>query len=205
MAIRVEPALMPAELAKLRPTQMTIGFREVEAKRAELAQDFKKKDAAQRLGANQVPVIIGPQGHLYLTDHHHLSLALLKLKQKHVLTRVDADLSHLSIDAFWPVMDARGWCHPYDASGRQRKFAKIPERLKDMIDDPYRSLAGMLERAGGYAKTEAPFSEFQWADFLRRAMGLDLITEWDKALVAALDHAKSHDARYLPGWCGVHG
>jgi hypothetical protein len=28
---------------------------------------------------------------------------------------------------------------------------------------------------------------------------------WDKALVAALDHAKSHDARYLPGWCGVHG
>src|SRR5579864_8226412 len=153
MTIHVEPALTPAEIAKLRPTQMTVGFREVEVKRAELRQDFKKKNAAVRLGANQVPVVIGPQGRLYLTDHHHLSLALLDLKQKHVLTRVDADLSHLSVEAFWPVMDARGWCHPYDAAGRRRKFARIPERLKELVDDPYRSLAGMVQRAGGYAKS----------------------------------------------------
>ena len=112
MTIHVEPKLTPAEIAQLRPTQMTVGFHEVGVKRDELVREFKKKDAAQRLGANQVPVILGPRGRLYLTDHHHLSLALLQLKQKHVLTRVDADLSHLTDDAFWPVMDARSWCHP---------------------------------------------------------------------------------------------
>ena len=61
----------------------------------------------------------------------------------------------------------------------------------------------MVERAGGFAKSEAPFSEFQWADFLRRTMQSEQIIEWDKALTIALDHARSANARYLPGWCGV--
>src|SRR5436305_4773273 len=30
-------------------------------------------------------------------------------------------------------------------------------------DDPYRSLAGEVRRAGGYAKEATPFSEFLWA------------------------------------------
>jgi hypothetical protein len=203
MALHVEPALAPAEVAKLKPTQMTVGFHEVELKKAELKKEFKKKDAAQRLGANQVPVVVGPGGRLYLTDHHHLSLALLQLEQKHILTRVEADLSHLAAEAFWPVMDARGWCHSYDASGRRRNFTKIPHTLDALIDDPYRSLAGMVERAGGYAKSVAPFSEFQWADFLRRTMGGQGIANWERAVKTALGHAKSKDARYLPGWCGA--
>ena len=37
-----------------------------------------------------------------------------------------------------------------------------------MKDDPFRSLAGELRRAGGFAKDTTPFSEFLWADFLRR-------------------------------------
>jgi hypothetical protein len=203
MPLHVEPALAPAQVAELKPTQMTVGFHEVQLKKAKLQKDFAKKDAAQRLGANQVPVVIGPGGQLYLIDHHHLSLALLQLKQKHVLTRIEADLSHLTVEAFWPVMDARDWCHTYDASGRRRKFAKIPKHLDDLVDDPYRSLAGMVERAGGCAKSQAPFSEFQWADFLRRAMDNQLIRNWELALEKALDHARSKDAQYLPGWCGV--
>ena len=35
-------------------------------------------------------------------------------------------------------------------------------------DDPFRSLAGELRRAGGFAKETTPFSEFLWADFFRR-------------------------------------
>ena len=37
-----------------------------------------------------------------------------------------------------------------------------------LVDDPFRSLAGELRRTGGYAKDITPFSEFLWADFLRR-------------------------------------
>ena len=36
------------------------------------------------------------------------------------------------------------------------------------MDDPFRSLAGELRRAGGFAKDTTLFSEFLWADFLRR-------------------------------------
>jgi hypothetical protein len=37
-----------------------------------------------------------------------------------------------------------------------------------LIDDPFRSLADELRRAGGFAKDTTPFSEFLWTDFLRR-------------------------------------
>src|SRR3974377_1798791 len=42
------------------------------------------------------------------------------------------------------------------------------------MDDPFRSLAGELRRAGGFAKDTTPFSEFLWPDFLRRQMSRKL-------------------------------
>jgi hypothetical protein len=40
--------------------------------------------------------------------------------------------------------------------------------VADLMYDPYRSLAGALRRTGGFAKDTTPYSEFLWADFLRR-------------------------------------
>ena len=72
-----------------------------------------------------------------------------------------------------------------------------------MKDDPFRSLAGELRRAGGYAKDTTPFSEFLWADFLRRNLSRKSVeADFNAALEKALALAKSHDAIYLPGWCG---
>jgi hypothetical protein len=72
-----------------------------------------------------------------------------------------------------------------------------------LIDDPFRSLAGELRRVGGFAKDTMPFSEFLWADFLRRRVKRKMVeTDFDRALEQALKLAKSHDADYLPGWCG---
>ena len=84
-----------------------------------------------------------------------------------VLVNVISDLSALEKDPFWVVMDCRGWCHPYDADGVRRTFNDIPTVIADLVDDPFRSLAGALRRAGGFAKDVTPFSEFLWADFLR--------------------------------------
>jgi hypothetical protein len=73
----------------------------------------------------------------------------------------------------------------------------------DLVDDPFRSLAGELRRAGGFAKDTTPFSEFLWADFLRRSMKRKLLeADFARALDKALALAKSKDADYLPGWCG---
>ena len=72
------------------------------------------------------------------------------------------------------------------------------------MDDPFRSLAGELRLAGGYAKDTTPFSEFLWADFMRRRMKAKaVVNDFDAALAQALNIAKGGDADYLPGWCGA--
>jgi hypothetical protein len=75
--------------------------------------------------------------------------------------------------------------------------------VADLIDDPFRSLAGALRRVGGYAKETMPFSEFLWADFLRRRMKRkDIERDFEAAVDQALSLARSEEADYLPGWCG---
>lgn len=37
---------------------------------------------------------------------------------------------------------------------------KLPASLADLPDDPFRSLAALVRKAGGYAKTRTPYSEF---------------------------------------------
>ena len=55
-------------------------------------------------------------------------------------------------DAFWGVMDNKRWVYPYDAKGERRHFKDLPKSVADLKDDPFRSLAGELRRAGGFAK-----------------------------------------------------
>ena len=87
--------------------------------------------------------------------------------------------------------------------GRRRPYSDLPKSVDKLIDDPFRSLAGELRRAGGFAKDTTPFSEFLWADFLRRRMKRKAVgANFERALEKALELAKSLDADYLPGWCG---
>ena len=79
----------------------------------------------------------------------------------------------------------------------------IPKSVTELKDDPYRSLAGELRRLGGFAKDTTPFSEFLWADFLRRRIKRKRVEKnFNAAIERAMEFAKSEDARYLPGWCG---
>jgi hypothetical protein len=198
-----EPILSPVAIDDLRPTQITVGMREVEAKRK--AWRAKKGDRAGKfLGQHMIPVILGPKDRHYVIDHHHLTRALHEEGVKSVLTTVIAKLNRLDPDTFWFVLDNRSWMHPFDDQGRRRGYGDIPKSVKDLIDDPFRSLAGELRRVGGFAKDTTPFSEFLWADFLRRRMKRKAVeTDFNGALAQALKLAKSEDADYLPGWCGV--
>jgi hypothetical protein len=189
----------------LRPTQMTLGFREVEVKRREWEEAQASKRQAI-LGKHAVPTVLGPKGRHYVVDHHHLARALLDEKVESVFVYILADLSALPKDEFWTRLDNSGWCHAYDAKGHRRALDDIPKSLAKMADDPYRSLAGALRRSGGYAKTDKPFAEFIWADYMRRRIEADLLkSEFATALTQALQLAKAKDAVSLPGWCGVDG
>jgi hypothetical protein len=73
-----EPVLQPTPIVELRPTQITVGMREVhDRQRRWQQQDGKKK--AEFLGRHMIPVIRGPRGRFFIIDHHHLSLALPRL------------------------------------------------------------------------------------------------------------------------------
>jgi hypothetical protein len=75
--------------------------------------------------------------------------------------------------------------------------------VADLVDDPFRSLAGELRRAGGFAKDTTPFSEFLWADFFRRRVKRKLVeNDFAHAIETALQLARSDEADFLPGWCG---
>jgi hypothetical protein len=197
-----EPLLSPVPIKSLRPTQITVGYREVEQKR-KAWREREGDDGARFLGAHMIPVVWGPKDRHYIIDHHHLCRALLDEGVKDILVNVVADLRRVNKASFWVFMDGRGWCHSYDADGRRRDFDDIPTTVAKMADDPYLSVAGELRRGGGFAKDATPFSEFLWADFLRRRVKVGHIrSDFDAALAQALDLAKLKDADYLPGWCG---
>lgn len=201
VAVR-DPILTPVAIKDLRPTQITVGMFEVKDRRKHVRRQ-KSNKIGKFLGAHMIPVILGPKKRHYVVDHHHLSLALHQEGLENVLVTVIADLSSLDYESFWVVLDSRGWVHPYDARGRRRDFSEIPKSVMELKDDPFRSLAGELRRAGGYAKDTTPFSEFLWADFLRRRMKVSAIRKnFSTALKTAVKLAKSQEAHYLPGWCG---
>ncbi len=197
-----EPVLKPVTIDSLRPTQMTVGMREVEEKRKRW-REHKSKKKAEFLGRHMIPVIHGPKDRHYVIDHHHLARALLDEGQTEVLTAVVADLRALDRDTFWVVLDNRGWCHPYDQQGARRGFDDIPDSIGGLRDDPFRSLAGELRRLGGFSKETVPFSEFLWADFFRRRIKRKSVeNDFESTLEKAMRLARSQEASYLPGWCG---
>jgi len=201
MTIR-DPTLNPVPVAELRPTQMTVGYREVEAKR-QAWRSHRQAHEGQSLRQHMIPVLLGPKGRHYVIDHHHLARALLDEGVAEIAVDVVADLSALSKSEFWTFIDNKGWCHPYDAEGLLQPLTAMPKHVAEMKDDPFRSVAGELRRQGGYAKDTTPYAEFLWADYLRRRIAAKAVgADWDKALAKALKLAKAPEAQHLPGWCG---
>ena len=198
----IEPKLEPVALDNLRPTQMTVGLREVERKRQDWLQR-EEDDGPQFLGHHLLPAVLGPKHRLWIIDNHHLARALHEAGVQQVLVSIVARLQHLAQREFLTFMENRNWLHPYDAKGRRREWADLPKHVSGLIDDPYRSLASEVRRKGGFAKTEAPYSEFLWADFFRIRMRTErLVKQHNKAVTEAIELARSKEAVHLPGFAG---
>jgi hypothetical protein len=155
-----------AAIVDLRPTQITVGYREVERKRRRLRD--KAEAGGLRPSRYSIPVVHGPHDQLFVLDHHHMARALLEEDVEEVAVSLVADLGMRSMGEFWATCDRRGWGRPYDAAGERRATSAIPLTISELAADPFRSLAGELRRTGGFAKAPTPYSEFRWADFLRR-------------------------------------
>jgi hypothetical protein len=197
-----QPQLHPVAIRDLRPTQITVGLREVTRKRREW-RDLRRDDGPAFLGRHMIPAVIGPKRRPWIVDHHHLALALRDEGIERVLISVVADLSDLPKAEFLTFMDNRNWLHPFDAAGRRRPYDALPKTIDGLLDDPFRSLAGDVRRSGGYAEDVTPHAEFLWADFLRRRIEAKaLVTDYDVVLEVARAFAADRSARHLPGWVG---
>jgi hypothetical protein len=194
------PETERARIADLHPTQITLGLREVANKQLRWRAGLRRVISVR--GPKLIaPVVCGGDGRLYLVDRHHLLRAVQREGVEEVLVRPIADFSRLSTKDFWDALNAKGWCHPYDAAGHRLSFSEIPDAIGGLVDDPYRSLASALRRRGGFTKTPKPFSEFAWADYLRQHVNRDLLaSDFEAALGLALAQAGSPNARDLPGW-----
>lgn len=189
----IEDAPNTIPTAALRPTQATVGFRDVARKRAGW-REHSRVHGARFLRRHWIPTVLGPRREHYAIDHHHLARALHEEGLADIPIRVVADLSLLSPSAFWRFLDSQSWCHPHDQNGKRLSMAGMPKTIADLADDPYRSLAGALRRAGGYAKNPVPFSEFVWADFLRRRIEpLAVRDDFEGALREAIRLAHGDD------------
>jgi hypothetical protein len=194
--------LHEVEIHRLRPTQITVGMIEVHDKR-HILESLKRHEQKKYLEEHPIPAVWGPDGKLYITDHHHLGLAATEAGIDTGFFWIEEDFSHLPIAQFWPRMSAARWAHPIDQHGVRRSFVEIPDHLTKLIDDPYRSLAGYVRDAGGYEKTPTAFAEFLWADFFRRRIAIGPTrADFDACVAVALKLAASPEAAHLPGYRG---
>lgn len=201
---RIEPVLHPVPINDLRPTQMTVGLREVRQKREHWRNQAAGTQGGEFLGRHMVPVVHGPGDSWWIVDHHHLARALHDEGVSEVLVTVVARLDHLPKKRFFNVMDYFNWLHCYDEEGRAQAHADLPRHVGKLVDDPFRSLAGAARAAGGYAKTQTPYAEFLWADFFRdRIRRRQVEDKWEKTLAKAVALARTPEAAYLPGYAGV--
>ena len=189
------------EITRLKPTQFSVGLREVRAKAAELASKSAGK-LATYLSAHPAPVVLASGGQFYITDHHHLASALLQIHQTQIWVQIESDQQTLTDDEFWHFMQTSHLTYLYDNHGAGPLAPReLPSTIAQMSDDPYRSLAGTLLEDDCYQKTMQPFAEFLWAEYLRSRVDVGTTdAEYARAVQMALPHCHVPAAANLPGY-----
>ena len=189
-----------AALKGLHPTQLTVGMIVVQDKRKHLA-GMKPADRQDFMKEHPMPAVVGPEGKLYITDHHHLGRAALEAGVANGFFLVEDDLSNCTLEAFWKEMNENLWVHPLDENGVRHYYSTIPDCLSKLVDDVYRSLAGYVRDEGGYDKTPTAFAEFIWADFFRRKIAIETVrSDFQTAVHAGISLAQSKWAKNIPGY-----
>lgn len=190
------------KIARLRPTQLTHGMREVRQK-AKTYASLKGHELQMAIAEKPIPIVCGPDDEPYATDHHHVAAALWMAKIERVPVVLLEDLSALSRAEFWLTLENKRWTYPYDANGRRVSFSEMRKHVWDLDDDVFRSLSASVREAGGYEKTSVPLEEFRWADFFRNHLPKpDSDSEFDSLVKKAVRLAQSKSALGLPGYLG---
>lgn len=192
---------MKHDVLDLRPTQMALGMREVQV-RAKKLKDMKSSELEDHLKDNVVPIILGKKKRIYIIDRHHLTRACWEAGIEKVHCELKADLSDLSSEDLWKTMNQAKWIYPFDQFGKGPHDIKhMPEDIRGMANDPYRSLAWYVRQEGGFDKVKVPFVEFQWANYFRKHVRtFPSRDHMDESIKEALIVSRRPEAKDLPGY-----
>jgi len=206
------------KLSDLHPTQASVGMAEVRIKAGKLKDEIQRQSEHDFLKYlvkhnKEEPVIVGPGGIFYITDHHHLARALYEIGAYTTYCIIVDNLSDAKAEDFWKHLKVNNEVYLEDQNGTPIKPNDLPTSVKNLKNDPFRSLAGAVRESCGFKKGDTSSSsqdylEFQWADYLRAHWGptglatSDIDREFDSATNAALHLAVETAAASLPGYTG---
>ena len=170
-----------------------------------IVEKFNKKQIRDYIDENPVPVVISPQKELYVVDHHHFLCVCYHVGIKKVRVTVLKDLSksNMSYRMFWKWMFKNRNAYPFCQFGEgPREALYLPKDIRGVADDPYRSLAWFVRKAGAFENSDRNFAEFKWANFFRKkgllaSHGMSGIST---ALKKAAKIAQTPAAKGLPGY-----
>ena len=206
------------ELSDLHPTQKSVGMAEVRTKAQKLKAELQRRGQQDFLRYlwkhnKEEPVVIGPGGIFYITDHHHLARALHDVGVSTTYCFIVDNQSDATPDVFWKRMQANNEVYLKDQEGNPITPRDLPASIRDLSNDPFRSLAGAVRKSCGFEKGDEDSSgedyvEFRWADYLRSRWAQtkiavkDIDANFESAARAALQLAIKADAANLPGYTG---
>lgn len=186
----------------LHPTQFAVGYWEID-RRSEKVADKSGKKLLKYREDHVGKIVVGPAGEPFIIDRHHMACIMQRTgKSPTILAIVEANFKTMPVDSFWKEMIARKWAYLYDENGKGPLDPKLlPKKIKDLKDDPFRSLAWAVREREGFSKTEEPFAEFQWADFFRGKIPADSAnTHMEQLIQDALKLCHTPPAQGLPGF-----
>ena len=183
-------ALYSVAVNQILPTQMNEGFAEVDAKISG-CNLVSPSNLQSTLLTDIEPVVIGPDGKLYLLNGHHTFTSLLEsnygASNPTVYVNVVANYSNLTESQFWTQMQAGNLVLPLNDGVPQtlnvNTGSPIPTSLTGLTNDPYRGLernilknkSSVLFSGGattpGLDKMNGFYSDFIWAQAYRDANG----------------------------------
>ena len=183
-------ALYSVAVNQILPTHMNEGFAEVDAKISGWNL-VSPSNLQSTLLTDIEPVVIGPDGKLYLLNGHHTFTSLLEsnygASNPTVYVNVVANYSNLTESQFWTQMQAGNLVLPLNDGVPQtlnvNTGSPIPTSLTGLTNDPYRGLersilknkSSVLFSGGattpGLDKMNGFYSDFIWAQAYRDANG----------------------------------
>ncbi len=205
--LNADPEPKKTRVLDLKPMQIPAGMIEVLEKAKDL-RDMKPKEADAWLKERSVPIIEDYKGRKRPVDHHHETRAAWEAAiddaytHRYLDDELHARLKNLPREQFYAVARAMGLFYDRDQFGAGPHDPNhLPEDVRSLADDPYRSVAWQVRKRGGYDKSPVPFAEFQWAQYFRaRLKTYPTRADFEAAIAEALAIAHAPAAKDLPGY-----